>query len=84
MKVVIYKTVTYVAAVILCAILFVKVGNELIVQMAMMYEGVSDRNLLAKDSGIAMIAIYALIPEALFGAIGGWYLAEWLSEKIWD
>ena len=67
-----------------CAIIFVKAGNELAVQIAMMLEGVSSRDLLEKDSGIVMIAIYLSIPEAIFGAIGGWYLAEWLVGKIWN
>ena len=80
----ILKFMLYSLSLFLCAFILVKVGNELLVQVAMLIEGVSGRDLLEKDSGIATIGIVLWIPEILFGAIGGWYLAEWADGKIWD
>jgi hypothetical protein len=79
----IYKAAIYTASVCLCIILFVQLGSELIVQIAMMIEGVSDRDLLDKESGAAIITVYAILAESIAGFISGWYLAEWISEKIW-
>ena len=79
----IYKTVIYSTSVILCIYVFMELGDELIIQVSMMVDGVSDRNLLDKESLAATIAVYALLPEGICGFIGGWYLADWVSEKIW-
>ena len=79
----IYKTVIYSAAVIFCIYVFMEIGDELIIRVAMLVDGVSDRNLLDKESFAATISVYALLPEGICGFIGGWYLADWISEKIW-
>ena len=84
MSTLIFKSVIYTASVILSITLFVQLGGELIVQITMMVEGASDRNMLDKDSGVAMIATYAILPEAIVGFISGWYLADWVSKKIWN
>lgn len=84
MSTLIYKAAIYTASVFLCIILFIQLGGELIVQITMVVEGASDRNLLDKDSGASMIAVYAILPETIVGFICGWYLADWISEKIWD
>ena len=80
----IYKSVIYTASVALCVILFVQLGGELIVQITMMFQDVSDRTMLDKHPVAAMIATYAILPEAIVGFISGWYLADWISEKIWN
>ena len=80
----IYKAAIYTTSVVLCIIFFVLLGSELIVQISMMIEGVSDRNLLDKVSGVGMITMYAILLETIGGFISGWYLADWISEKIWN
>jgi len=77
------KFIIYTLSISVCVVLFVKVGEEIFVQAAMLYEGVQERELLPKEGGLVQIGIVLLIPEILFGAIGGWYLGEWLSEKIY-
>ena len=84
MKDQILKMAVYIIAIFACAILFVKIGGELFIKIAVALSGVPDRYSLPDDSGIAMIAMFFLIPEIIFGSIGGLYLGEWLSKKIWD
>ena len=73
MKETLVKFTIYILSLIVCVTLFVKVGSEIFVQIAMLYEGVPERDLLTKESGLAQVGIILLIPEILFGAIGGWY-----------
>jgi hypothetical protein len=85
MKYLIAKTIIYTTAVFLCALVVVKVGTELLVQAAMILEGVADRSLLKNNSMVATIAVYCYIPELIFfGAIGGWYLAQWLEGRLFS
>ena len=81
MKEMILKTAIYTFTVFFGAYIFIEVGTELIVQIAMLIDGVSDRSLLTDNSLVTTISIYFFIPEVIFGAIGGWYLAEWFFEK---
>lgn len=84
MRKLVYKPVIYTASVVLCITFFVLLGTELIVQISMITEGVSDRSLLDEISGVGMITMYAMLPESIAGFISGWYLADWISGKIWN
>ncbi len=84
MKETLVKFAIYTLSVLASIFLFVKIGNEIFIQIAMLYEGVPERTLLPEESGLVHIGIYLLIPGTIIGAIGGWYLGEWLSGKIYQ
>lgn len=78
------KFAIYVLAVFVGIFLFVIIGSEIFMQTVMLYEGVPERTFIPKESALVHIGLFLYIPEALFGAIAGWYFAEWLSEKIYN
>ena len=82
MKGLILKSAIYTSTVFLGAYLLLIVGTELIIQISMLIDGVSDRSLLKDNSLVTTISIYCYIPEVIFGGIGGWYLADLLYQKI--
>ena len=84
MKESLVKFIIYTSSVSVCVLFFVTVGGEIFVQASMLYEGVPERELLPKEGGLVQIGIFLLIPEIIFGVIGGWYLGEWLSGKIYN
>jgi len=84
MKIQTLKFMIFSASIVLSSIVFIVVGSEIIVQLAMIILGVSDKNLIPEDAGIGMITVYGLIPEVIFGSITGWYIADWLCNKIWN
>lgn len=84
MKTYALKFLIFTISIIVCSFVFIVVGKEIIVHVVMMVKDVSDKTLVSQDSGVGMIAAYALIPEVVFGSISGWYLADWLCHKIWD
>lgn len=84
MKEILVKFTIYTVAVCIGVILFVKIGNEIFIQFVMLYEGVPERALIPEESSLVHVGIFLFIPGTIFGAIGGWYLAEWLSGKLYD
>ena len=83
MKEALIKFAIYTSSVFAGIYLLVTIGHELFIQFVMLYEGVPERTLIPKESALVNVGIYLFIPEVIFGAIGGWYLAEWLSGKLY-
>ena len=48
----------------------------------MIITGVSEEELSQHVSGFPMIVMYFWIPEIIIGSCAGWYLGEWITEKI--
>ena len=83
MKETLVKFTIYTLSVSVGIYLFVKIGSEIFIQFTMLYEGVPERTLIPKESGLVYIGIFLFILETIFGAAAGWYLAEWLSGKLY-
>jgi len=83
MKELLIKTTIYTSAVLFGVFIFIVIGGELFIQIVMLYEDVPERALIPKESALVHLGIFLYIPEILFGAIAGWYLAEQLCEKIY-
>ena len=65
-----------------CVYVSIKVIGSLIMQILVFFSDSPDSVSSAGESTFPVLALYLVIPEFLIGAIGGWYLAEWIHEKI--
>lgn len=74
----------YLIAIVICCVVSVEIGSELITQITLYTNGwnSNERHLLADDLGFGILLFMGLLPELVLGFVYGVFLGKKINKKV--